>query len=383
MTLNSYSKSFWWTAWLAVFLTTSLSGHTSPANNSNTKRATTPYQRGWNFVCWYKNCVDWEVNEDSIKRLSETGASHFVLVVNWYVSNTTDPFLRKNIPKQEFEGSWEHQTYSDVQIARLATWAAKYQMKIVVKPHVEIIDKEQTFRGLYNPSDENTFYTRYLDYYSQLLKTLRPFEKNISDIVVGTELSKLSQNTERWRTIIRQLKKVGPKTAKFTYASNWFDFNLVDFWDELDWIGVDAYYPLSFVGTPTVDSMVSAWRIWGTMLTVWRDHYWPGKPIGFTETGFVDNKNSTRFSMRAWANTNSVDEDEHANAFAATLILAQEMKNFYGLYWWAWDIHSANIPNDRQRYQTTGRKADGVLKDIWVKGTAPASYLSGTNIFGF
>jgi homoserine trans-succinylase len=48
---------------------------------------------------------------------------------------------------------------------------------------------------------------------------------------------------------------------KLTYAANWDDFDKVPFWNELDYIGIDAYFPLSDATTH---------RCWN--LDAWQQH---------------------------------------------------------------------------------------------------------------
>jgi hypothetical protein len=48
-------------------------------------------------------------------------------------------------------------------------------------------------------------------------------------------------------TIDCEIRKI--YTGKLTYAANWDDFDKVPFWKELDYIGIDAYFPLSDAAT--------------------------------------------------------------------------------------------------------------------------------------
>ena len=48
--------------------------------------------------------------------------------------------------------------------------------------------------------------------------------------------------------------------GKLTYAANWDEFKRVPFWKALDYIGVDAYFPLSDKKTPTVAEFEKGWK---------------------------------------------------------------------------------------------------------------------------
>ncbi len=49
--------------------------------------------------------------------------------------------------------------------------------------------------------------------------------------------------------------------GELAYAANWDEVWQVQFWDRLDMIGVDAYFPLSQEGEkPTAESLATAWQ---------------------------------------------------------------------------------------------------------------------------
>ena len=60
---------------------------------------------------------------------------------------------------------------------------------------------------------------------------------------VGTELSKLSVYDAEWRRIIRDVRKIykGPLTYAAVQGP---EFENLRFWDALDYIGLNNYYPL-------------------------------------------------------------------------------------------------------------------------------------------
>src|SRR5438093_1097048 len=71
-----------------------------------------------------------------------------------------------------------------------------------------------------------------------------------------------------------------------TYAANWNEYKQVQFWGSLDFIGVDAYYPLSDLPAPTVSQLVSAWTSRGYVDALRASSQQYGKQILFTEIGY-------------------------------------------------------------------------------------------------
>jgi hypothetical protein len=69
-----------------------------------------------------------------------------------------------------------------------------------------------------------------------------------------------------------------------TYAANWDEYKRVPFWEQLDYIGVDAYFPVSENKTPTIEEAKAGWQSWKTeMQGVATAH---NKKIIFTEYGY-------------------------------------------------------------------------------------------------
>src|SRR6185437_14398256 len=78
-------------------------------------------------------------------------------------------------------------------------------------------------------------------------------------LVIGTELKTMSGSayTSRWEQIVASVRR--RFAGRLTYAANWNEYQQVRFWGDLDYIGVDAYYPLSELPAPTVSQLLSAW----------------------------------------------------------------------------------------------------------------------------
>ena len=77
-------------------------------------------------------------------------------------------------------------------------------------------------------------------------------------LCIGNELqSVVANNPGYWRQLIHEIKQV--YTGKLTYAENWDQFQNVPFWDQIDYVGVDAYFPLK-TSNPTVAVLTALWK---------------------------------------------------------------------------------------------------------------------------
>ena len=114
-------------------------------------------------------------------------------------------------------------------------------MKVVLKPMVDVADG--SWRGTIAPTNWTLWFQNYrefINYYANMSQT-----NNLEMFTVGTELRSSQSRTSDWRKVITDAR------ARFfgniTYAANWDSYGTgsIGFWDALDYVGVDAYFPLT------------------------------------------------------------------------------------------------------------------------------------------
>lgn len=94
--------------------------------------------------------------------------------------------------------------------------------------------------------------------YREWILTLAQACNEADAFVIGTELDKTLGHEKEWRALIADLRKIfkGP----ITYGANWTDYQRVPFWDALDVIGIQAYFPLTKKENPTEKDIQSGWQ---------------------------------------------------------------------------------------------------------------------------
>jgi len=101
-----------------------------------------------------------------------------------------------------------------------------------------------------------------------------------------------------WRGLIGAVRSV--YGGRVTYAANFDQFEMVDFWDALDLISINAYFPLRKMWQPGVDPddlypvFEARWvSILRSIGEADRRRGWGGKGVLFTELGYVYRRDST------------------------------------------------------------------------------------------
>jgi hypothetical protein len=100
---------------------------------------------------------------------------------------------------------------------------------------------------------------------------------------IGTEYRKaVVQRPDFWSGLIKEVRAI--YDGKLTYAANWDNYENVAFWDELDYIGVDAYFPLSDQKSPDAAHLIEEWEPVKRKLKIFSSRH--ERPILFAEFGY-------------------------------------------------------------------------------------------------
>ena len=119
---------------------------------------------------------------------------------------------------------------------------------------------------------------------------------------VGHINRRRSRLESQWREIIGQVRNI--YRGDVTYAANFDQYQDVAFWDALDFIGVNAYFPLrepvpSATPTDLDEELTAGWkRILGELQTFRVTNRLQEKSFLFTEIGYTYRKNTT---LAPWA----------------------------------------------------------------------------------
>lgn len=172
-------------------------------------------------------------------------------------------------------------------------------------------------------------------------------DTNVDLLCIGTELEQFVQNRpEYWRNLITQIKKI--YKGKLTYAANWDEFDRVPFWNRLDYVGVDAYFPLSASKTPSVEELVTGWTPW--KLKMEQVSTQTKKPILFTEYGY---RSMDYTAKKPWLVDRSQEKPNMVSQVNAKKAIFSEFWGepwFAGGFVWKWFVNhdTAGGENDNR-----------------------------------
>lgn len=242
-------------------------------------------------------------------------------------------------------------------VAQCVQLAHQKNLKVMLKPHMWVA--RGTFTGDFgykNEQDWEVFEKGYRDYLLEFA-TLAQTE-NVEMFCIATEMKRsVKERPAFWHKLIADLKKV--YKGKLTYAENWDCYKDVPFWNQLDFIGIDGYFPLSGEKTPKVEQLINDWSTHKKALAKFAGMQ--QKPILFTEFGY----RSCDFTCeKPWESDFSGPDNEtaQANAYEAFFKTVWNEPYFAGAFIWKWFPIQMNDRHHKDTFTPQNKLAEGVLK---------------------
>ena len=123
------------------------------------------------------------------------------------------------------------------------------------------------------------------------------------------------------------------------YAANWdSEYKEIKFWDELDFVGIQAYFPLSNVINPATQDLETQWKPIVNELESF--HNKVNKPIIFTEIGY---KSTSDAAIKPWEWPSRFDllnkelsHETQVNCYNAFFNTFWNIEWFHGVHFWEW-----------------------------------------------
>ncbi len=274
------------------------------------------------------------VTADQLEPLVRDNVEWITLVPYAFQEGAATPELRiLTGPRGDWSGT-------DEGIRQITMLAKERGMHVMVKPQVWLgangrgawlSDIRQESEQGWNRWFES--YRLFILHYAEIAARLR-----IDTLCIGTELhGTAKERPGDWRRLIGEIRRV--YGGNLTYAANWMgELDDVTFWDALDYIGVQGYFPLSSEPEPTIAQCVDGWRKHIGALEETSRRF--RKPVLFTEIGF---KSTLDAAARPWewpqqvaGILTRVSGRTQANCYEAFFLVVWDKEWFAGAHVWKW-----------------------------------------------
>lgn len=309
-------------------------------------RAETEDKRGVAMPAFNRDGYGSEQADTYLAEIRAAGANWVQIVPIWYQADVAAADIRAT-----------DKTPSDASVISVIERAAGLGLKVMLKPQVDVSDG--AWRGNIVPRDRAAWfasYTAFIDHYAELAAATR-----VAQFVAGTELAGLSADRAAWSPVLDGVRERyrGP----VLYAANWNEYQQVAFWDLVDLVGIDAYFPLSSQPTTATSVLVEHWQPIRDELA--RFSADTGRRILFTEAGYTTQRGTT---SAPWMVSVSPEPDqaEQAAAYDALLQVFPGQPWWVGVHWWAWNEPGGNNLDAPLGYTPRGKLAEQVLRRHWA-----------------
>jgi hypothetical protein len=347
---------------LSILVTvTFLSSVILPVRISHSETAMFLPQKGMCYVTWDRERFASRYSDESLEKMASLGVQYISIIITQYQERHNSTDIKRT-----------DKTPSDQSLIHAIKRAHKLGLKVMLKPHVDLIDK---YDGTYWRADigfacekdwKKWFeeYQKYILHYARMSKRL-----GVEIFCIGTELSFTTQKDPEWRKIISEVRKVYP--GKLVYAANWDNYKNINFWTDLDYVGIDAYFPLSYESDPSAEDLKKGWEKWKCDIEIWQSQI--NKPVIFTEIGYPSTRHAPYTPWKGGTEGNA-DPEMQARCYEAFFETVWGQPWLAGVYWWKWDtnIHAGGTYN--RQFTPQNKPAQRIIEVNYKNYKKDATY---------
>lgn len=314
------------------------------------------YLKGFNFAhegySIYNGYASTKATE-AINKQNELGSNALALIPYSYIQNINKPapFRFSNRAGSENDESIVHSAYE----------AKQKGMFTLLKPQIFVGNSWPGDIEMLNQTDWDSFfdfYYKWIRHYAFLAEI-----HEMDALCIGVEFTKATLNqSDKWREMIRKTRSLF--RGKLTYAANWgAEFENIDFWNELDFIGLNCYYPLSKKDNPTDEELKAKFDTIKTKINTVYSRF--KKPIVFTEIGF-------RSINMPWKNPHAEGDDsynqEHQQRCYEVVFSGIENEPWCGgILWWKFPSYLEYRGTENSAFTPNNKMAEAAVRRWFLK----------------
>lgn len=310
-------------------------------------------QEKWKGVCWVGTREPLKGHE--LRLLKATGADALSQTPFGWQNSVNSPEIRWQADNDKM---WWGESANGLKTTLDSS--AELGIMNMLKPHLWV---RGSWPGEIEMTSEEDWATWFENYRGFILDyAILAEEQGFPMLCIGTELEKTSHREDDWRKVISQVRKV--YSGKLVYAANFTEFEKIEFWDALDYIGVQAYFPLAKSTNPNLKELKKSWENHLPKIDKIVRKF--ERPVLFTEIGYC---NTVDAAVEPWVWPNErkeiqLSEEVQALCYQAFFETAWEKPWMAGVFFWKW---FPNAHNQSPDFTPQGKAAEKVMADYFSK----------------
>jgi len=283
--------------------------------------------------------------------------ANWIAVIPFAYTRLGQTGVRYNISGQQW---WGEQPQGIRETIRLAKEA---DIDVLLKPQVYIPGSWPGALDFESEDDWQNWEDNYKNYILELVAIAAEYE--VAMFCIGTEFRiSTKKRAKFWINLIHEIRQV--YSGKLIYAANWDDYDGVTFWKELDFVGIDAYFPLSEANTPSVAELSKAWN--GIMKEIDSFSESVNRKVIFTEYGYlsVDQCAHKNWELEKDIRSHAINEKAQSNALEALISTCRKYDSWLGGFMWKWFPNNMGHEGYFDRdYTPQGKEAESVVRELF------------------
>ncbi len=292
------------------------------------------------------------VNDLHISPVVKVNANYAAVMPFGFVKNLSHPQVTYNT-----KGQWYGETNEGSK--QYINALRKKKVNIMLKPQIWVWHGEFTgFIEMKNETDWKALEASYSKFILEYAQVAQDVQAEI--FCIGTELERFIDNRpDYWLKLIHEIKQV--YKGKLTYAANWDEFKRTPFWGVLDFIGIDAYFPVSDSKTPTVEECLAGWEKHKNTVSTLSGKF--DKPVLFTEYGYRSVDYAGKEPWRSDRSMTQVNLKAQTNTTKALFETFWKEDWFAGGFIWKWyHNHERAGGENNSRFTPQNKPVEALIK---------------------
>lgn len=301
--------------------------------------------RGVTFADWTADGYNTSIAAAQIGQIANAGANHLAIVITGYQnSHSSNDVYAMNLRTPRVNA-----------ISNCIDMALQQGLDVTLKFHVNL--EFGGWSGLIRPDNPDEWFASYLTFITPYLAVAA--EKQLKQCILATELGNTLDFPLHWEALIDSIRN--RFSGDLIYAASWDEAAIVPFWEQLDYIGVNFYFPVSSRKDADRFEILKGWQPWLDRLEQLQQE--TGKNILLAEIGYrsIDGAgmNPPDFTTVA-----DIDLEEQADLYWAAFEATREISWIEGMYWWNW-LANGDGGSFNQDYTPHGKPAENEMHKAW------------------
>jgi len=212
--------------------------------------------KGMSYCGWSQYSYSTTDSNNSLANLQQTGCQWVAINVWWFQDTIYSTVIEPNYLLYSVRPE-------SVKVA--VDRCHQLGMKVMLKPNVDLAHDSDHWRGQIVPSTAwFNAYRGFINYWADFAE-----QNNVELFSIGCELVNTSSWADAWRSVASDVRT--HYSGPIVYAANSGDEQNINWWDSLDYIGIDAYYQLTNLYNPTPAELAAAWTSRANSIETWRN----------------------------------------------------------------------------------------------------------------